>query len=184
MNFIPTAIPAVIRIEPDVHGDERGFFLETYEKNKYARGGISAVFIQDNHSGSHQGALRGLHYQIRHPQGKLVYVTVGEVFDVAVDIRRSSPSFGHWVGVTLTAANKHQLWIPPGFAHGFYVLSAWAEFQYKVSDVYDPSAERTILWNDPSIAVKWPLVNGRDPVLSTKDLRGSKLEEAEVFLNL
>ncbi len=184
MNFIPTAIPEVIRIEPDVHGDERGFFLETYEKNKYARGGISAVFIQDNHSGSHQGALRGLHYQICHPQGKLVYVTVGEVFDVAVDIRRNSPSFGHWVGVTLTAKNKHQLWIPPGFAHGFYVLSEWAEFQYKVSDIYDPSAERTIIWNDPMIAVDWPLANGRDPVLSPKDLRGSKLEDAEVFENL
>jgi dTDP-4-dehydrorhamnose 3,5-epimerase len=181
MKFIPTTIPDVILIEPQVFGDQRGFFLETYEIRKFAEGGITESFVQDNHSGSEQGTLRGLHYQIRSTQGKLVRVIAGEVFDVAVDIRQSSPTFGQWVGAQLSAENKHQLWVPKGFAHGFYVLSDWAEVVYKVTDFYAPEWERSLLWNDPTIGVEWPLIDSQEPLLSAKDTQGASLEEADLF---
>jgi dTDP-4-dehydrorhamnose 3,5-epimerase len=181
MKFLPTAIPDVVLIEPRVFGDERGFFLETYRADTFAAAGISATFVQDNHSGSRQGILRGLHYQIRQPQGKLVRVVAGEVFDVAVDLRRSSPTFGRWVGVTLSAENKRQLWVPVGFAHGFYVVSAWAEVVYKVTDFYAPQWERTIVWNDPQLRIAWPLVGGQPPTVSAKDAQGRLFAAAELF---
>ena len=179
MNVIPTAIPEVLLIEPAVYGDERGFFMETWQRRKFAEAGIDYDFVQDNHSRSVQGTLRGLHYQIRQPQGKLVRVTHGAVFDVAVDIRRSSPTFGQWVGEYLTAENKHMLWVPPGFAHGFYVTSDVAEFQYKCTDYYAPEHERSIRWDDPDLAITWPLQ--REPVVSAKDQQGSPLAQAECF---
>jgi len=181
MRFIPTEIPAVMLLEPAVFSDERGFFMETYRADEFAQPGIECPFVQDNHSGSHRGTLRGLHYQIRQPQAKLVRAIQGEVFDVAVDIRRSSPTFGGWVGVILSAANKRQLWIPAGFAHGIYILSGWAEVLYKVSDFYAPQWERTLLWNDPEIGIHWPLLEGLEPVLSPKDRRGLPLAQAELF---
>jgi dTDP-4-dehydrorhamnose 3,5-epimerase len=181
MKFKQTKIPDVLLIEPEIHGDQRGFLLETYQLSKFAEAGITEKFIQDNHSGSQQHTLRGLHYQIRHPQGKLVRVISGEVFDVAVDVRRSSPSYGRWVGVKLSAENKHQLWVPPGFAHGFYVISEWAEVVYKLTDIYAPRYERTIAWNDPEIGIEWPIPPGKAPLLSDKDLQGKRLQEAEVF---
>jgi dTDP-4-dehydrorhamnose 3,5-epimerase len=181
MKFIPTTIPDVILIEPKIYGDQRGFFMETYQTQRYAEVGILDAFIQDNHSGSQQGALRGLHYQIRHPQGKLLRVIAGEIFDVVVDIRRSSPTFGQWVGANLSAENKHQLWIPPGFAHGFYVLSKWAEVTYKVTDIYAPEWERTLMWNDPSVAIEWPIPPGEKPLLSAKDTQGKSLADADLF---
>jgi dTDP-4-dehydrorhamnose 3,5-epimerase len=181
MNFAPTSIPDVLIIEPKVHGDERGFFMETYQSKLFSKAGIRDRFVQDNHSGSRQYTLRGLHYQIQQSQGKLVRVGVGEVFDVAVDIRRSSPTFGKWEGVRLSAQNKLQLWIPPGFAHGFYVLSEWAELIYKSTDYYAPQWERTIRWNDPQIGITWPLVDGQEPVLSAKDMQGTPLKEADLF---
>jgi dTDP-4-dehydrorhamnose 3,5-epimerase len=171
----------VLIIEPKVHGDERGFFMETYQSKLFSKAGIQDRFVQDNHSGSRQYTLRGLHYQIQQSQGKLVRVGVGEVFDVAVDIRRSSPTFGKWEGVRLSAQNKLQLWIPPGFAHGFYVLSEWAELIYKSTDYYAPQWERTIRWNDPQIGITWPLVDGQEPVLSAKDMQGTPLKEADLF---
>lgn len=181
MKFTPTSIPDVLLIEPKVHGDERGFFMETYQAQHFSKAGILDTFIQDNHSGSRQYTLRGLHYQIQQAQGKLVRVGTGEVYDVAVDIRRSSPTFGVWEGVHLSAQNKLQLWIPPGFAHGFYVLSDWAELIYKSTDYYAPQWERTILWNDPEIGIEWPLLNGQDPILSTRDTQGPLLSEADLF---
>ena len=181
MEFKPTIIPDVILVEPKVFGDGRGFFMETYQAARFAAAGITAGFVQDNHSGSARGILRGLHYQIRQPQGKLVRVVVGEVFDVAVDLRRSSPTFGRWVGQRLSASNRLQIWIPPGFAHGFYVLSEWAEVVYKATDYYDPEWERTLLWNDPEVGVEWPLLEGRPPILSQKDAEGSLLQSAETF---
>ncbi len=181
MQIIPTAIPEVVLIEPRVFADERGFFLETFQAEKYQAAGIRAPFVQDNHSGSRRGVLRGLHYQVRRPQGKLVSVIAGEVFDVAVDLRRSSPTFGRWVGVTLSARDHRQVWLPPGFAHGFYVVSEWAEITYKVTDYYDPEGERTLLWNDPAVGVRWPLADGGPPLLSPKDLRGRLLAEADHF---
>lgn len=181
MQVTPTSIPEVILIEPRLFPDDRGFFLETYQTRKYTAAGISQPMVQDNHSGSRQGVLRGLHYQIHKPQGKLVSVVVGEVFDVAVDLRRSSPTFGRWVGVSLSAHNHRQLWVPAGFAHGFYVVSEWAEVIYKVTDFYDPSSERTLLWNDPQVGVHWPLVGGPEPLLSPKDAHGSTLSNAETF---
>jgi dTDP-4-dehydrorhamnose 3,5-epimerase len=180
-RFLPTEIPDVIEVEPQVFGDGRGFVMETYQARIYAEGGIKADFVQDNHAGSRQGVLRGLHYQLRQTQGKLVRVVAGEVFDVAVDIRRSSLTFGKWVGRTLSAENRRQLWIPPGFAHGFLVLSDWAEFVYKISDFYAPQWERTILWNDPAIGITWPVLAGQAPILSAKDALGIPLKEAEVF---
>ncbi len=181
MNFIPTTIPDVIVIEPRVFGDARGFFMETYQAELFAKVGIPTNFVQDNHSGSQRGILRGLHYQICHAQGKLVRVVAGEVYDVVVDIRRSSPHFGKWVGTFLSAENKKMMWIPPGFAHGFYVASEWAEFTYKVTDFYAPEWERTLLWNDPQLAIDWPLANGQLPILSSKDGNGKLLKDAELF---
>jgi dTDP-4-dehydrorhamnose 3,5-epimerase len=181
MNITSTTISDIKIIEPRVFGDERGFFMETYQANAFADAGICANFVQDNHSGSQKGTLRGLHYQIRQTQGKLVRVVVGEVFDVAVDIRRSSPTFGKWVGVTLSADNKKGLWVPPGFAHGFYVLSDWAEFTYKATDFYAPQWERSLLWNDPKIGIEWPIIDGLPPKLSAKDYAGKPFAEAEFF---
>jgi dTDP-4-dehydrorhamnose 3,5-epimerase len=181
MEFEQTGIPDVLVFTPKVVGDKRGFFLETFRSDVFARSGIAGPFVQDNHSGSQQGILRGLHYQIRHGQGKVVRVVVGEVFDVAVDLRRSSATFGRWVGVRLSAENKQQVWIPVGFAHGFYVLSDWAELIYKTTDYYAPEWERTLLWNDPALGIEWPLLDGRAPVLSEKDSHGKLLSEADVF---
>lgn len=181
MNFNPLAIPEVIKIEPSYHGDERGFFMETYQAARFKQAGIDAVFVQDNQSGSERGILRGLHYQIRHPQGKLVRVATGEIFDVAVDIRQSSPTFGKWVGEVLSAQNCYQLWIPPGFAHGFYVLSEWVDLIYKVTNFYASEWDRTIMWNDADIDIDWPLIDGSPPILSAKDANGLALRDAEIF---
>lgn len=180
MKIIKTEIPDVLIIEPKVFGDERGFFFESFNELAWReKTGLAAGFVQDNHSRSGKGVLRGLHYQIKRPQGKLVRVIAGEVFDVAVDIRRSSPTFGKWVGVTLSAENKLQLWVPEGFAHGFLVLSDMAEFLYKTTDYYAPEYERSIIWNDPDLAVAWPLEG--EPVLSAKDAHGKAFREAELF---
>jgi dTDP-4-dehydrorhamnose 3,5-epimerase len=181
MEFIPTAISDIILIKPRVFGDERGFFLETYQAQKFAEAGITADFVQDNHSGSRQGTLRGLHYQVRQTQGKLVRVIAGEIFDVAVDIRRSSATFGKWASALLSAENKLQIWVPPGFAHGFYVTSEWAEVVYKATDFYAPEWERSLLWNDNEIGVEWPILEGNPPVLSEKDIQGIPLKNAELF---
>ncbi|NUN61799.1 MAG: dTDP-4-dehydrorhamnose 3,5-epimerase [Burkholderiaceae bacterium] len=180
MNVIQTAIADVLIIEPKVFGDERGFFFESFNAKRFAElTGVTTEFVQDNHSRSVKGVLRGLHYQIQQPQGKLVRVVSGEVWDVAVDIRRSSPTFGQWVGVTLSADNKRQLWIPEGFAHGFVVVSESAEFLYKTTDYWAPEHERCIVWNDPTLALPWP-VEG-EPSLSAKDKLGALLGDAEVF---
>lgn len=181
MRFTPLAIPEVILIEPRVFGDERGFFMETWNARVFAQAGLDFHFVQDNHSRSAQGVLRGLHYQLRQPQGKLVRVVAGEVFDVAVDLRRSSPSFGRWVGHRLSADNKHMLWIPPGFAHGFYVMSRDAEFVYKCTDFYAPEHERSLRWDDPDVAIDWPLTDGRAPTLAAKDAAGVTLGKAECY---
>ena len=184
MKFTPLAVPDVFLIEPKVFGDARGFFLETFRQDLFNQAtGTSHAFIQDNHSRSTKGVLRGLHYQIQHPQGKLVRVTQGQVFDVAVDLRRSSPRFGHWVGVELSAENKRQVWIPPGFAHGFLVTSESAEFLYKTTDYWHPEFERSVLWNDPTLAIKWPLHACPDaqPLLAAKDAQGLRLHEAPTF---
>ena len=181
MNFFPTAIPEVVRLEPHVFGDARGCFMETFRADQAAAAGISGNFVQDNHSGSHRNILRGLHYQIRHPQGKLARVVCGEIFDVAVDLRRNSPTFGLWTGEILSADNKRMLWIPPGFAHGFYVLSDWADVLYKTTEYYSPEWERTLLWNDPTVGIRWPIPPGIEPVLSAKDASGARLEDAEVY---
>jgi dTDP-4-dehydrorhamnose 3,5-epimerase len=180
LKIIPTAIPDVLLIEPRVFPDERGFFLESYQKKRFREAGIDVEFVQDNHSKSCRGTLRGLHYQIRQPQGKLVRVISGEVFDVAVDIRKGSPTFGKWVGDYLSAENKRMLWVPVGFAHGFLVTSAEAEVLYKASDYYAPEWERCIIWNDPAIGVHWP-VQEIAPILSPKDSVGKLLSEAEIF---
>ena len=168
MKRIETALPGVCILEPKLFGDDRGFFMETYSTRKLADLGIREEFVQDNHSRSRQGVLRGLHYQLGHAQAKLARVIEGEVFDVAVDLRRGSPTFGKWVGEALSAKNKRILYVPAGFAHGFYVLSEWAEFLYKCSDYYAPEEERGVIWNDPQIGVKWPLLNPA-PLLSAKD---------------
>ncbi len=181
MKIIPTNIPEVLIIQPQVFEDARGFFMETYHQRKLADLGIHADFVQDNHSRSQQGILRGLHYQIQHTQGKLVRVLLGEVYDVVVDLRRSSPTFGQSEAIRLSADNKLMLWVPPGFAHGFYTLSPWAEFLYKVTDYYAPQWERTLLWNDPQLGIDWPLVDGQPPLLSAKDAVGQLLSDAEVF---
>lgn len=173
-------IPEVIIIEPKVFEDERGFFFESYQKEYFTEAGIPYDFVQDNHSRSGQGTLRGLHYQIQQAQGKLVRVVYGEIFDVAVDIRKGSPTFGKWVGDYLSASNKRMLWVPPGFAHGFYVISPEAEVLYKATDYYAPKWERTITWDDPEINIEWP-VNNMTPILSEKDKRGKFLNEAEVY---
>ena len=181
MRFLPTAIPDVVLIRPEVFGDPRGFFLETWQERKFAAAGITARFVQDNHSRSTRHTLRGLHYQLRHPQGKLVRVVAGSVYDVAVDIRRHSPHFGRWVGVTLSAQNHEMLWVPPGFAHGFLVLSDSADFLYRCTDFYAPEDERAILWSDPELAVAWPLPPGEEPVLSARDAAARSLRDAECF---
>ena len=181
MKFVETELPGVIRIEPQVHGDDRGWFMETFQARRFRDAGIEAEFVQDNCSRSSKGTLRGLHYQIQNPQGKLVRVVSGEVFDVAVDVRRSSANFGRWVGEVLSAENKHQLWVPPGFAHGFLVLSDFAEFQYKCSDYYAPKAERSIRWDDPELAIEWPLADGEQPLLSEKDGAAALFADAEVY---
>jgi len=179
MKYTALSIPDVVLLEPRVFGDHRGFFLETFRQDNFAEHIGNYTFVQDNHSKSTKGILRGLHYQVKHPQGKLVRVTSGQVFDVAVDIRQSSPWFGKWAGQILSAENKAMLWVPPGFAHGFYVLSDEAEFSYKCTDYYAPEYERSILWNDPDIGISWPLDG--DPVLSSKDEQGLNLVSAEVF---
>ena len=181
LKFTPTRIPDILLVEPQVFGDSRGFFMETYQAREFAAAGIQAAFVQDNHSGSRQGTLRGLHYQVRQTQGKLVRALVGSIFDVAVDLRRSSPTFGQWVGAALSAENRLQLWVPAGFAHGFYVLSEWAEFAYKVTDYYAPEWERSLLWNDPHMGIDWPLLSGQAPLLSARDAKGAPLSQAEVF---
>jgi dTDP-4-dehydrorhamnose 3,5-epimerase len=180
MNILPTEIPDVLVIEPRVFEDDRGFFYESFsEKAFIEKTGVTTHFVQDNHSRSSQNVLRGLHYQIQQAQGKLVRVVVGTVFDVAVDLRKSSPTFGQWVSCLLSAENKRQLWIPPGFAHGFFVVSDVAEFLYKTTDYYAPKHERCVLWNDPDLAIAWPLT--AEPVLSAKDQGGAPLKSAEVF---
>jgi len=205
MKYTQLNIRDIVLIEPQVFGDHRGFFMETFRDDEFnlkitrnlkvihnlkvARNlkvtrktnAARVIFVQDNHSKSSQGILRGLHYQIKQPQGKLVRVISGEVFDVAVDIRKSSPFFGKWAGAILSAENKKMLWVPPGFAHGFYVLSDEAEFTYKCTDYYAPEHERCILWDDPSIAIDWPIIPGLSPILSQKDKEGYLLENAEVF---
>ncbi len=168
MNVIETALPGVIILEPKVHGDHRGFFLESYRKNSFAEAGIEYDFVQDNHSRSQYGVLRGLHFQINKPQGKLVRVTTGSVYDVAVDINPDSPTYGQYAGVELSEENHRLFWVPPGYAHGFVVTSERADFQYKCTDYYDPSDEGGILWNDPAIAIDWPV---EEPMLSDKDLK-------------
>jgi dTDP-4-dehydrorhamnose 3,5-epimerase len=181
MRFIHTSIPDVILIEPLIFGDERGFFMETYRKELFIEVGIPTDFVQDNHSGSRKGTLRGLHYQIRCTQGKLIRVISGEIFDVAVDLRQSSPTFLRWVGTTISAENKLMAWIPKGFAHGLYVLSNWAEIEYKTTDYYAPDWERYLKWNDPDIGIEWPLKEGETPILSERDRNGSLLHEADLF---
>jgi len=181
MQITPTHLTDIYLIEPKVFGDDRGFFMETFQAQRFAEAGIPTSFVQDNHSRSRQGTLRGLHYQIQQAQGKLLRVVIGEIFDVAVDIRRSSPTFGHWVGTFLSAQNKSQLWVPPGFAHGFYVTSEWADLLYKTTDYYAPQWERTIRWDDPDLGIEWPLVGDQTPLLSAKDSQGKTLREAEIF---
>lgn len=180
MEVITTEIPGVLVFKPKVFGDERGFFMESFNRRTWLDAtGVDCDFVQDNHSRSRRGVLRGLHYQIRQPQGKLVRVIAGEVFDVAVDVRRSSPTFGKWTGVRLSAENKLQFWVPPGFAHGFMVLSEEADFLYKATDFYAPEHERTIIWNDPVLDISWPA--GITPELSPKDSEAPLLRDAEVF---
>ena len=180
MNVIATRLPDVLIIEPKVFGDDRGFFYESFNSRAFAEAtGSTLPFVQDNHSRSTRGVLRGLHYQIEQAQGKLVRVTAGEVLDIAVDIRRSSPTFGQWAGVRLSAQNHRQLWVPPGFAHGFVVLSESADFLYKTTDYYAPSAERCIRWDDPQLAIDWALDDA--PILSAKDQNGKSLHEADLF---
>ncbi|MBW4554978.1 MAG: dTDP-4-dehydrorhamnose 3,5-epimerase [Trichormus sp. ATA11-4-KO1] len=180
MQLISTEIPDIYLIEPQVFTDSRGFFLESYNHQKFVdKLGITVNFVQDNHSASQQNVLRGLHYQIIQPQGKLVRAIVGTIFDVAVDIRKNSPTFGQWVGYELSAENKHQLWIPPGFAHGFLVLSEVAEVIYKTTDYYAPQGDRTILWNDLDLAIDWPITE--QPILSAKDSNGQPFRSAEVY---
>lgn len=179
MKVLPTAIPDVILLEPALFSDARGMFFESYNQRNLANAGIHATFVQDNHSSSLQGVLRGLHYQIQQPQGKLVRVVAGEVLDVSVDLRRSSPFFGRWVSYLLSAENHRIAWIPPGFAHGFVVRSAHAEFVYKTTDYYAPAFERTLLWNDPSLNIDWQIE--QNPILSTKDAAGVRFHDAETF---
>ena len=179
MEVTKLALPEVLLIEPKVFGDDRGFFYESWNARTFAEAGIGVRFVQDNHSRSRRNVLRGLHYQIEHAQGKLVRATVGEVYDVAVDLRRSSPNFGRAVGVTLSAENKRMLWIPPGFAHGFVVVSEVAEFLYKTTDFWHPEYERTLLWNDPALGIQWPLDG--PPTIAAKDAAGLPLASAETY---
>jgi dTDP-4-dehydrorhamnose 3,5-epimerase len=181
VKFSPTHISGVIEISPTIYRDSRGEFLEIYRSAEFAAAGIDLDFIQDNHAGSKKGVLRGLHYQIRQAQGKLIRVVSGEIYDVAVDLRRSSETFGQSVGLRLSDQEKKQLWIPPGFAHGYYVLSDWAEVSYKVTSYYAPEWERTLLWNDPELKINWPLLSKDHPLLSDNDLKGCPLNESEIY---
>lgn len=181
MEFVPTRLPDVIVIRPKVFEDSRGFFMDSWHRKRFEQEGIHADFVQDSHSGSIAGTIRGLHYQIKQAQGKLVRVVQGEAFDVAVDIRRSSPDFGQWTGELLSADNRKMIWIPPGFAHGFLVLSKAAEFEYKCTDFYAPEHERTLQWDDPDIGIDWPLLEDEKPTLSAKDSLGLPLKDAEVY---
>jgi len=179
MRVTPTAIPDVLVVEPRVFGDERGFFFESWNRRALAQAGLDVDFVQDNHSRSSRGVLRGLHYQIRHAQGKLVRVVAGEVFDVAVDLRRGSPTFGRHVALTLSAENRRMLWVPPGFAHGFCVTSDSADFLYKTTDYWHAEHERTLLWSDPALGIAWPLAGA--PVIAAKDAAGTPLARAETY---
>ena len=181
MRFLPTTLRDVVLVEPRVHGDERGYFMETWHRERFAQAGIDCQFVQDNHSRSARGVLRGLHYQLRQTQGKLLRVVAGRAYDVAVDVRRSSPTFGRWVGVELSAENQRQLWVAPGFAHGFLSLSDGTELLYKCTDFYAPEHERCILWSDPALGIDWPLAGVGAPQLSARDATGTLLAEAEVF---
>ena len=181
MKVVPGALPGVVLIEPRLFPDQRGYFLETYQARRYAEHGLAMPFVQDNLSFSRRGVVRGLHYQLRQPQGKLVMAVRGAIWDVAVDIRRGSPTFGRWVGASLSADNRRMMWVPPGFAHGFYTVSAWAELLYKVTDFYAPEWDRTLIWNDPAVGIDWPLVGGQPPILSAKDQLGKRLIDAETF---
>jgi dTDP-4-dehydrorhamnose 3,5-epimerase len=181
MKCTPTAIPDVVLIEPQVFGDARGFFLETWNSERFRRAGIVADFVQDNHSHSQRWTLRGLHYQLRHPQGKLVQVVTGTVFDVVVDLRRSSATFGQHVGIELAAESHQMLWVPPGFAHGFMVLSDCADFLYKCTDYYYPEHERAITWRDPQLSISWPLPKGATPLLSVRDAQAGPLRDADCY---
>lgn len=180
MKLVPTALPEVLIVEPAVFGDDRGFFMETWNAARFAEAGLGLAFVQDNHSRSAAGVLRGLHYQLTRPQGKLVRVAAGRVFDVAVDLRRSSPTFGQWAGAELSAQNKRMLWVPPGFAHGFLALEDGTDFLYKCTEFYAPEDERCVAWDDPEIGIDWPLPSA-DPVLSGKDRQGLPLARAEVY---
>jgi len=181
MKFVPTEIQGVVIIDPVVYCDERGYFCETFQAKNFSEAGIPTHFVQDNQSRSHKGVIRGLHYQIRQAQGKLIRVTAGEIYDVAVDLRKSSPTCGKWNGHILSAENKRQIWVSPGFAHGFYVLSEWAEVLYKATDFYAPVWERTLAWNDPQVNIAWPLANGQLPIISQKDSQGCSFKEAELY---
>jgi len=181
VKFVETKLAGVTRIEPQVHQDDRGFFMETWQAKRFHEAGIDAEFVQDNSSHSSKGTLRGLHYQIEQAQGKLARVVVGEVFDVVVDLRRSSATFGQWLGSVLSAENKHQLWVPPGFAHGFLVTSDVAQFEYKCTDYYAPAFERSIRWDDPELAIDWPLESGEAPVLSAKDAAAPLFKDADTY---
>jgi dTDP-4-dehydrorhamnose 3,5-epimerase len=181
MNFEPTNLHGVYLLKPSVFGDARGFFMESWNKRTFSDAGFEVDFVQDNISRSARGTLRGLHYQTRHTQGKLVRVSAGSVFDVAVDMRRDSPSFGEWYGVILDDSEHHMLWIPPGFAHGFYVLSEYADFHYKCTDFYDPQSEVALAWDDPDVGIDWPLLDHHPPQLSAKDQRGLALGDAPLL---
>jgi len=181
MEFNKTFIPDVVILKPKIFGDERGFFLETFRESDFIENVADVKFVQDNHSGSSQGILRGLHFQSQHSQGKLIRAVSGEIFNVAVDLRRNSPTYGKWVGVILSAQNKWQFWIPPFFAHGFYVMSEWAEVFYKATDYYAPEYEHSIKWNDPTLGIDWPLLDGKLPRLSDKDQNGCLFQNFEFF---
>jgi dTDP-4-dehydrorhamnose 3,5-epimerase len=181
MRFLKTRIPEVVIVEPTVLADDRGFFMETWKESSFAEHGINARFVQDNHSKSQNGTLRGLHYQVVQPQGKLVRAVAGEIYDVAVDLRKNSPNFGKWVGSALSAENKRMLWVPPGFAHGFYVTGESAEITYKCTNYHAPAHERVIIWNDPDLGVEWPVPKGSTPILSDKDAAGTSFAKAEHY---
>jgi dTDP-4-dehydrorhamnose 3,5-epimerase len=181
MKFIATPLQDVYLLEPAVFGDQRGFFLETWNRETFRKAGFDLDFVQDNHSRSSRGILRGLHFQMEHTQGKLVRVTSGSVFDVAVDLRQSSPTLGQWYGVTLSADNQRMLWVPPGFAHGFYVTSDYADFIYKCTDVYHPASEKSLAWDDPTVGIEWPVPAGETPQLSAKDAQGLSWDDCPRF---
>jgi len=181
MQFIPTRIGEVVLIKPKIFGDSRGFFMETWQEEKFAAAGIPAKFVQENHSRSGQWTLRGMHYQVRQTQGKLVRVVRGRIFDVAVDLRASSPTFGQWVGAELDDREHHMLWVPPGFAHGFLALSESVDFLYSCTDFYAPQHERALAWNDPRVGIEWPLPEGTEPLLAPKDQAAPGIDRAEVF---